>query len=401
MSRDFPRIERLPPYVFNAVNELKLSQRKAGADVIDFGLGNPDQATPEHIVAKAMEAVPKGANHRYSVSRGIYKLRTAACDWYRRKYDVDLDPDSEMICTMGSKEGLAHLVLAITGPGDVVLCPSPTYPIHQYSVVIAGADLRHVPLRAGEDFFESLLAAIRDAWPKPKLMILNFPANPTAEVVDISFFERIVEVAREHDMMVIHDNAYAELCFDGYEAPSFLQAKGAKEVGVETYSLSKTYNMPGWRVGFVAGNPEMIAALGRIKSYYDYGMFAPVQIGAIAALNGPQDCIQEIIATYQERRDTLISGLDRVGWSVPSPKATMFVWAQIPEEYRAMGSLEFSKKLLLEAQVAVAPGVGFGPYGDEHVRFALIENPHRTRQAVRGMKRFFGAGSGVAEEGES
>lgn len=401
MSRDFPRIERLPPYVFNQVNDLKLAQRKAGADVIDFGLGNPDQATPDHIVAKAMEAIPKGPNHRYSVSRGIYKLRVAACDWYRRKYDVDLDPDSEMIYTMGSKEGLAHLVLAITGPGDVVLCPSPTYPIHQYSVVIAGADLRHVPLRAGEDFFESLLAAIQDAWPKPKLMILNFPANPTAEVVDLSFFERIVEVAREHDMMVIHDNAYAELCFDGYEAPSFLQVKGAKEVGVETYSLSKTYNMPGWRVGFVAGNPEMVAALGRIKSYYDYGMFAPVQIGAIAALNGSQECIAETIAFYQERRDTLINGLERIGWSVPSPKATMFVWAQIPEEYRAMGSLEFSKKLLVEGQVAVAPGVGFGPYGDDHVRFALIENPHRTRQAVRGLKRFFGAGSGVAEDDES
>ncbi|HYC55931.1 MAG TPA: alanine transaminase [Candidatus Binatia bacterium] len=391
MSRDFARIKRLPPYVFNVVGELKLAARRRGEDIIDLSMGNPDGATPRHIVEKAVEALTKPANHRYSVSRGLYKLRLAACGWYQRKYGVELDPDAEMICTMGAKEGLGHLVLTLVGPGDTVVCPSPTYPIHQYSVVIAGADLRHVPLAPGVDFFEGIVEAVRDAWPKPKLLILSFPANPTTATVELSFFEKVVEFARDNDLMVIHDNAYAELVFDGYQAPSLLQVPGAKEVGVELYTLSKTYNMPGWRVGFVAGNAEMIAALARVKSYYDYGMFNPVQIAAIAALNGPQDCVAEIVETYRERRDSLIAGLARVGWEVPSPKATMFVWARIPDEYVAMGSLEFTKKLLAEARVAVSPGIGFGPYGDEYVRFALIENPHRMKQAIRGIRKFFGA----------
>jgi alanine-synthesizing transaminase len=387
MKREFPRIQRLPPYVFNEVNDLKQQARRRGEDIIDFGLGNPDQPTPEHIVERAADALRKGQNHRYSVSRGIYKLRVAIADWYKRRYDVDLDPDGEVICTMGSKEGLGHLVLAVIGPGDVVLCPSPTYPIHQYSVIIAGGDLHHVALVPGQDFFENIQAAIREIWPKPKMLIINFPANPTARVVDLDFFVKIVGLAREHDLLVIHDLAYAELCFDGYEAPSFLQVPGAREVGVECYTLSKTYNMPGWRVGCVCGNTDMVAALGRLKSYYDYGMFTPIQIAAIHALNGPQDCVDEIRETYRQRRDALVSGLVRAGWPVEPPRATMFVWARIPEDFRSMGSLEFSKLLLAEAKVAVAPGIGFGPYGDEYVRFSLIENEHRIRQAVRGVRK--------------
>jgi len=386
MNYEFERMKRLPPYVFNIVGDLKQAARRRGDDIIDMGMGNPDGATPQHIVDKAAEALRKSKNHRYSVSRGIYKLRLAAAAWYKRKWGVELDPDAEMICTMGAKEGLGHLVLSVTGPGDVVLCPSPTYPIHQYSVIIAGADLRHVPLIQGQDFFASLVESMKDVWPKPRLLILSFPSNPTTEVVDLAFFERIVEFAREHDLLVIHDNAYAELTFDGYEAPSFLQVPGAREVGVECYTLSKTYNMPGWRVGFVAGNPQMIAALSRLKSYYDYGMFTPIQIAGIQALNGPQDCVAEIREVYRVRRDAVVRGLHRVGWEIPSPKATMFVWARIPEPFRAMGSLEFSKLLLAEGKVAVSPGIGFGPYGDEYVRFALIENEHRVRQAVRGIR---------------
>ncbi|MFP6626898.1 MAG: alanine transaminase [Deltaproteobacteria bacterium] len=400
MSRKFPRIERLPPYVFNIMGELKQQARHRGEDIVDFGMGNPDQATPTHIVDKAMEALVKGPNHRYSVSRGIYKLRLAATAWYQRKWGIELDPDSEMICTMGAKEGLGHMVLAVTGPGDVVLCPSPTYPIHQYSVIIAGGDLRHVPLIQGEDFIEHLEEAIRDSWPKPKLLIISYPSNPTTEVVEVEFFEKIVKLANEHDFMVIHDNAYAELTFDGYKAPSFLEVPGAREVGVECYTLSKTYNMPGWRVGFVAGNKDMIAALARLKSYYDYGMFAPIQVAAIQALNGPQDCVDEIRELYRLRRDALVRGLARAGWEVEPPRATMFVWARIPEAFRSLGSLEFSKRLLAEARVAVSPGVGFGAYGDEHVRFALIENEHRTRQAMRGIKSML-AGEGNSEAVES
>jgi len=385
--RDFPRIQRLPPYVFNEVNDLKQDARRRGEDIIDFGLGNPDQPTPPHIVEGAIEAVHKGPNHRYSVSRGIYKLRLAIADWYRRRYEVELDADSEIVCTMGSKEGIGHLVLAVTGPGDAVLCPSPTYPIHQYSVIIAGGELHHVPLVPGQDFLASVRSAIEETWPKPKMMIINFPSNPTTQVVDLSFFEAVVELAREHELLVIHDLAYAELCFDGYEAPSFLQVPGAREVGVECYTLSKSYNMPGWRVGFVCGNPDMVGALARLKSYYDYGMFTPIQIAGIHALNGPQDCVDEIRDMYRVRRDALIRGLVRAGWDVEPPLATMFVWARIPEPFRAMGSLEFSKKLLVEGKVAVSPGIGFGPYGDEYVRFSLIENEHRIRQATRGIRQ--------------
>ncbi|HVM95636.1 MAG TPA: alanine transaminase [Candidatus Acidoferrales bacterium] len=386
-SSDFPRIKRLPPYVFNIVGDLKLKARRAGEDIIDFGMGNPDGATPPHVVAKLIEAASKPVNHRYSVSKGIYKLRRAITDWYKRRYDVDLDPDSEAIATIGSKEGLGHLALAILGPGDVVLCPSPTYPIHQYSVIIAGGDLRSVPLIPGEDFFEHLVSAVKQTWPRPKLLVLNFPANPTTEVVDLHFFERIVDFAREHSLLVIHDLAYADLCFDGYEAPSFLQVPGAKEVGVEFFTLSKSYNMPGWRVGFAVGNPAMIGALARIKSYLDYGMFQPIQIAAIHAMNGPQEEVAEIRKRYQERRDVLVDGLNRIGWHVAKPKATMFVWAQIPEHLQHMGSLEFSTFLLQEGKVAVSPGIGFGEYGDKYVRFALIENEHRTRQAIRGIRR--------------
>jgi alanine-synthesizing transaminase len=387
---EFPRIKRLPPYVFNVVGELKLAARRAGEDVVDLSMGNPDGPTPPHVVASLVESAQKPQNHRYSVSRGIYKLRLAICDWYRQRYAVELDPDREAIVTIGSKEGIGHLALAMLGPGDVVFCPSPTYPIHQYSVIIAGGDLRSIPLVPGGDFLGALEEAMRTTWPKPKLLILNFPANPTTEVVDLPFFERIVAFAREHECLVVHDLAYADLCFDGYQAPSLLQVPGAKDIGVEFFTLSKSYNMPGWRIGFAVGNPEIVAALARIKSYLDYGTFQPLQIAAWHALTGPQDCVAQIRETYRTRRDVLCDGLDRIGWHVPKPKATMFVWAQIPEPYRAMGSIEFAKFLLKEGKVAVSPGIGFGEYGDDYVRFALIENEHRMRQAVRGIRKAFG-----------
>ena len=387
---DFPRIKRLPPYVFNIIGDLKLAARRAGEDIIDLGMGNPDAPTPPHVVQKLVESATKTANHRYSVSKGIHKLRLAICDWYQRRYDVDLDPDSEAIATIGSKEGLGHLALAILGPGDVVLCPSPTYPIHQYSVIIAGGDLRLVPLLPGEGFLDRLIDAVKQSWPKPKLLILNYPHNPTTEVVTLDFFHKIVAFAREHDLLVVHDLAYADIVFDGYVAPSFMQVPGAIDIGVEFFSLSKSYNMPGWRVGFAVGNREMINALARMKSYLDYGMFQPVQIAAIAALNGLQDCVRETALRYRVRRDVLCEGLTRIGWEIPKPKASMFVWGHIPEPFRAMGSLEFSKFLLSEAKVAVSPGIGFGEYGGEYVRFALIENEHRTRQAVRGIRKAFG-----------
>ncbi len=383
---DFPRIRRLPPYVFNIVNELKQKARQAGDDIIDFGLGNPDGATPPHIVDKLVEAARKTANHRYSTSRGIYKLRLGITDWYRRRYDVDLDPDSEAVVTIGSKEGLAHMALAVLGPGDVVLCPSPSYPIHHYSVIIANADLHVVPLIPGEDFYGRIVDAVRTTWPRPKMLILNFPHNPTTEVVDLDFFHKIVAFAKEHSLLVVHDLAYADLVFDGYEPPSFLQVPGAKDIGVEFFTLSKSYNMPGWRVGFAVGNREMIGALIRIKSYLDYGIFQPVQIAAIQALKGPQEWVERIRVTYQRRRDVLVNGLNRVGWPCAKPKATMFVWARIPEHMRHMGSLDFSTHLLREGKVAVSPGIGFGEFGDEYVRFALIENEHRTRQAIRGIR---------------
>ena len=389
-AMEFHRIKRLPPYVFNIIGDLKLEARRAGEDVIDLGMGNPDAPTPPHVVQKLVESVTKTPNHRYSVSKGIHKLRLAICDWYRRRYGVELDPDSEAIATIGSKEGLGHLALAILGPGDVVLCPSPTYPIHSYSVIIAGGDLRSVPLLPGSEFFDRLIDAVRQTWPKPKLLILNFPHNPTTEVVDLDFFHRIVAFAREHGLLVVHDLAYADIVFDGYTAPSFLQVPGAIELGVEFFSLSKSYNMPGWRVGFAVGNREMINALARMKSYMDYGMFQPVQIAAIAALNGSQECVRETAERYRVRRDVLCEGLGRIGWEIPKPQATMFVWGRIPEPFRAMGSIEFAKFLLKEGKVAVSPGIGFGEYGDDYVRFALIENEHRTRQAVRGIRKALG-----------
>ncbi|MEQ1544794.1 alanine transaminase [Methyloglobulus sp.] len=383
----FHRISRLPPYVFNIVNELKAKARAAGEDIIDFGMGNPDQPTPDHIVNKLIEATKRPDTHRYSVSKGIPRLRRAITNWYKTRFDVDLDPEIEAIVTIGSKEGLAHLALATLGPGDVVLVPNPAYPIHPYGVVIAGADVRHVPLIPGVDFFEALEKAIIECWPKPKMLILNFPGNPTSQCVELEFFEKIIALAKEHKIWVVHDIAYVDIVFDGYVAPSILQVPGAKDVAVEFFSMSKSYNMPGWRVGFMCGNKELVGALARIKSYLDYGTFTPIQIAAIAALEGPQDCVREISDMYCKRRDVLCEGLNSIGWPVEKPKATMFVWAKIPPAYLEMGSLEFSKKLLIEAKVAVAPGIGFGQYGDDHVRFGLIENEHRTRQAIRGIKQ--------------
>lgn len=383
----FARLDRLPPYVFTKVNEIKMEARRAGQDIIDLGMGNPDLETPEHIVDKLVESARKGHNHRYSASMGITKLRLAISNWYKRRFDVDIDPEREAIATIGVKEGMSHLVLVTIRPGDVVLTPNPTYPIHPYSAIIAGGDVRGVPLGPGQNFFDNLVQAVRQSWPKPKLMILSFPHNPTTEVVNLDFFERIVDFAKEHNMLVIHDFAYADLIFDDYKAPSFLQARGAKEVGVEFFSMSKSYSMAGWRVGFCVGNPETIFALKRIKSYLDYGIFQPIQIAAIIALNDQQECVSEICDTYRSRRDTLITGLNRSGWQVPSPKGTMFVWAKIPPQYQKMGSVEFSKFLIKEAQVAVSPGLGFGEYGDEYVRFALIENNMRINQAVRGIRK--------------
>ncbi len=382
----FHRISRLPPYVFNIVNELKAKARSEGEDIIDFGMGNPDQPTPTHIVNKMVEAATRQDTHRYSVSRGVPRLRRAICNWYKKRFNVDLDWDTQAIVTIGSKEGLAHLALATLGPGDVVLVPNPAYPIHPYGVVIAGADLRHVPLVPGIDFFEELHKAIVDSWPKPKMLVLNFPGNPTTQCIELDFFEKIIDVAKEHNIWVVHDIAYADIVFDGYKAPSILQIKGATDVAVEFFSLSKSYNMPGWRVGFMCGNHELVSALTRIKSYLDYGMFTPIQVAAITALEGPQDCVAEICSMYKSRRDALCDGLVSAGWNVEKPKATMFVWAPIPEPYKEMGSLEFSKKLLLDAKVAVSPGIGFGQHGDDHVRFSLIENEHRTRQAIRGIR---------------
>ena len=389
MIEDFPRIKRLPPYVFNIVNELKAEARARGEDIIDFGMGNPDQPTPKHIVDKMVEVAQRPDTHRYSLSRGIPRLRRAICNWYKDRFDVDLDPESEAIVTIGSKEGLAHLAMATVGPGDAVLVPNPSYPIHPYGFVIAGADIRHVPLTADTDFFEELERAIKDSWPKPKMLVLNFPGNPTTQCVELDFFEKVVAIAKEHKIWIVHDIAYADIVFDGYKAPSILQVEGAKDCAVEFYSLSKSYNMPGWRVGFMVGNPVLVAALARMKSYLDYGMFTPIQVAAIAALEGPQECVKEISDMYQSRRDVLCEGLTAIGWKVEKPKATMFVWAPIPEAFKEMGSLEFSKLLLKEAKVAVSPGIGFGDYGDDHVRFGLIENEHRTRQAVRGIRDMF------------
>ena len=384
----FRRIERLPPYVFNIIGDLKYQARAAGEDIIDFGMGNPDQPTPGHIVDKMVETAHRGDTHRYSQSKGIPRLRKAICDWYQRRYDVTLDPQSEAIVTLGSKEGLAHLALATTGPGDAILVPNPSYPIHPYGFVISGADIRHVPMGENEEeFFAELEKAIHNSWPRPKMLVLNFPSNPTAHCVELDFYERVIRIAREHSIWVVQDLAYADLCYDGYTAPSILQVEGARDVAVEFFSMSKSYNMPGWRVGFCCGNKVLVGALARIKSYLDYGMFTPIQVAAIAALEGDQSCVAEINAMYQSRRDVLCNGLNAAGWPVSPPRATMFVWARVPEFYREMGSLEFSKKLLAEAQVAVSPGIGFGEYGEDYVRFGLIENEHRTRQAIRNIKR--------------
>ena len=389
MISEFRRIERLPPYVFNEVNELKAKARARGEDIIDLGMGNPDQPTPQHIIDKLTETVMRGNTHRYSVSRGIPRLRRAICNWYKARYDADLDPDSEAIVTIGSKEGLAHLTLATLGAGDTVLVPNPAYPIHPYGIVIAGADVRHVPIGPDIDFFEELDKAIKECWPRPKMLIINFPANPTAQCVELDFFEKVVAIARENNIWVIHDLAYADIVFDGYVAPSILQVPGAKEVAVESFSLSKSYNMAGWRIGFMCGNQTLIAALARIKSYMDYGSFTPIQVAAITALEGPQDCVEELRWMYRRRRDVMCDGLNASGWRVEVPKATLYIWAKIPEAYRKMGSLEFSKKLLAEAKVAVAPGIGFGEFGDDAVRIALIENAHRSRQALKGIRDMF------------
>ena len=386
MNEEFARINRLPPYVFNIVNELKMDARHRGEDIIDFGMGNPDQPTPKHIVEKLVEASKREDTHGYSISKGIPRLRRAICNWYKTRYDVDLDPESEAIVTLGSKEGLAHLAMAVVDRGDAVLVPNPAYPIHPFGFVIAGADVRHIPIGPDIDFFEELQRSIRDSWPKPKMLLINFPSNPTTQCVDLDFFTKIIEIAREHKIWVIQDLAYADIVFDGYKAPSILQVPGAKDIAVEFFSMSKSYNMPGWRVGFMVGNPKLVNALSRIKSYLDYGTFTPIQIAAITALKEDQKCVTDICDMYCGRRDVLCDGLNSMGWKVDKPKGTMFVWAPIPEQFKAMGSLEFSKKVLIEAKVAVSPGIGFGSYGDNFVRFALIENEHRTRQALRAIR---------------
>ncbi|HEY9459939.1 MAG TPA: alanine transaminase [Paralcaligenes sp.] len=385
----FPRIERLPPYVFNITSELKMAARRRGEDIIDMSMGNPDGPTPRHIVDKLIEVASRPDTHGYSVSKGIPRLRRAISGWYERHYGVQIDPDTEAIVSIGSKEGLAHLMLATLDRGDTVLVPNPSYPIHIYGAVIAGANIRSVPMTPGLDFFEEIERAVRESIPKPKMMILGFPSNPTAQCVDLSFFERIVALAKEHNILVVHDLAYADITFDGYVAPSIMQVEGARDVAVEFFTMSKSYNMAGWRVGFMVGNRELVNALARIKSYHDYGTFTPIQVAAIAALEGPQECVGRVVEQYQNRRDVLAKGLHEAGWMVDIPKATMYIWAKIPEFYQAAGSLEFSKRLLAEARIAVSPGIGFGEYGENYVRFALIENEQRTRQAVRGIKEMF------------
>ncbi|MGD9124856.1 MAG: aminotransferase class I/II-fold pyridoxal phosphate-dependent enzyme [Desulfarculaceae bacterium] len=389
VMQEFRRMKRLPPYVFAVVNELKMDLRRQGEDIIDLGMGNPDLPTPDHIVEKLVEAARKGTNHRYSASKGITKLRQAISSWYKRRYSVDIDPETEAVATIGVKEGLSHLILATVGPGDSVLVPSPTYPIHPYSVVISGGDLRSVPLLPGRDFIEDLNTAFKQTWPQPKMLIISFPHNPTTTVVDLDFMSQIVEFCRRHEIWLVHDFAYADYGFEGYQPPSILEVPGAKDIAVEFFSLSKSYSMAGWRLGFCVGNQEMVHALTRIKSYLDYGVFQPIQIAGIIALNEDQSCVREIVDVHCRRRDTLITGLNRVGWQVDPPRATMFVWAEIPDQFKQMGSVEFAKLLIREAKVAVAPGLGFGEYGDEFVRFALVENEHRINQAIRGLRRFF------------
>ena len=387
--KDFPRIKRLPPYVFNITGELKMAARRRGEDIIDMSMGNPDQPTPQHITDKLVEAALRENTHGYSISKGIPRLRKAICDWYDRRYGVQFDPESEAIVTIGSKEGLAHLMLATLDRGDTVLVPNPSYPIHIYGAIIAGADIRSVRMTPDVDFFEELQRAIKECTPKPKMMILGFPSNPTARCVELEFFERVVALAKQHDILVVHDLAYADIVFDGWQAPSIMQVPGARDVAVEFFTMSKSYNMAGWRVGYMVGNKELVSALARIKSYHDYGTFTPIQVASIIALDGDQACVEEVRAMYQTRRDVLAKGLHEAGWMVEVPKASMYIWAKIPPAYEQMGSLDFARKLLGEARVAVSPGIGFGEYGDDHVRFALIENEERTRQAVRGIKDMF------------
>ncbi|MBC8412906.1 MAG: aminotransferase class I/II-fold pyridoxal phosphate-dependent enzyme [Nitrospira sp.] len=384
---EFKRIKRLPPYVFAIVNQLKMEARREGQDIIDLGMGNPDLPTPDHIVDKLVESARNPKNHRYSASKGITQLRLAITEWYKRRFDVDLDPETETVVSIGSKEGLSHLAYALVEPGDLILTPAPAYPIHPYSFILAGGDVRSIPINKDGGFFEAMEAEFRNAWPRPKILLINFPHNPTTTCTDLEFFQKIVDFAKENDVIVIHDFAYADLTFDGYNPPSFLQAKGAKDVGVEFFSLTKSYSMAGWRVGFCCGNKELVGALTTIKSYLDYGMFQPIQIASIIALRGPQECVGEIAGVYQHRRDVLIEGLKKAGWVIEPPKATMFVWAEIPEPFKKMGSLEFTKFLLKTAGVVVSPGIGFGPAGEGFVRFALVENEHRIRQAVRGIKK--------------
>ena len=395
--RSFSRINRLPPYVFNITAELKMAARRRGEDIIDMSMGNPDGATPAHIVDKLIETVKRADTHGYSASKGIPRLRRAIAHWYKKRYEVDIDPDSEAIVTIGSKEGLAHLMLATLDRGDTVLVPNPSYPIHIWGAVIAGADIRSVRMGPGVDFFAELERAIRESYPKPKMMVLGFPSNPTAQCVELEYFERVVALAKQHNILVVHDLAYADITFDGWKAPSIMQVPGARDVAVEFFTMSKSYNMAGWRIGFMVGNAELVAALARIKSYHDYGSFTPVQVAAIAALEGDQSCVTDICAQYQRRRDVLVKGLHEAGWMVEKPKASMYIWAHIPEAYRHLGSLEFSKLLLEKARVCVSPGIGFGEYGDEYVRFALIENEARVRQALRGIKNMLRSGEGKAE----
>ena len=389
---EFKRLKRLPPYVFAIVNQIKMEARRRGEDIIDLGMGNPDLPTPKHIIDKLIEAAQNPKNHRYSASRGITHLRMAICEWYKRRFDVDLDPDKEAVVTIGSKEGLSHLIYAMVEPGDLALTPAPAYPIHPYSVILAGGDVRSIPIGEDADFFKNMEDAYKSTWPRPKILIINFPHNPTTDCIELDFFQKVVNFAKENNIIVIHDFAYADLVFDDYKAPSFLQASGAKDVGVEFFSLTKSYSMAGWRVGFCVGNKEIVGALTSIKSYLDYGMFQPIQIASIIALRGPQDCVEEIRKTYEHRRNVLIQGLKNAGWNIKSPKATMFVWAEIPEAFKKMESLEFSKFLLREAGVAVSPGIGFGEGGEGFVRFALVENEHRIKQAARGIKKALNMG---------
>jgi alanine-synthesizing transaminase len=387
--REFSRLKRLPPYVFNITNELKMAARRRGDDIIDLSMGNPDGPTPQHIVDKLVEAGQRHDTHGYSVSKGIPRLRRAICEWYRRRYGVELDAEREAIVTIGSKEGLAHLMLACLERGDTVLVPNPSYPIHIYGAIIAGADIRSVRMTPGVDFFAELERAIAELIPKPKMLILGFPSNPTAKCVELEFFERVIALARRHDILVVHDLAYADIVFDSYKAPSIMQVPGARDVAVEFFTMSKSYNMAGWRIGFMVGNSELVSALARIKSYHDYGSFTPIQVASIVALEGPQDCVLQIRSTYEKRRNVMVKALHDIGWMVEVPRASMYIWAKIPEFYAQLGSLEFTKRLLAEAKIAVSPGVGFGEYGDDHVRIALIENEHRLRQAARGIKEMF------------